>query len=223
MPRRPRLSTGGIAYHVLNRRVGRLDLFEKPSDYSAFEKILGEVYQRTGIRIACYCLMPNHWHLLLWPRSDGELSEVMRWITVTHTQRWHAHRHSSGTGPVYQGRFKSFPVQTDEHFMTVARYVERNAVRAKLVEHAEEWRWSSAYRVARQDDKLVEFLSPWPMDRPQNWIELLNEPDRASQLDDLRSSAQRGRPFGSEDWIIIVAKQLGLEATLHPRGRPKRT
>ena len=223
MPRRPRLSTGGVAYHVLNRRVGRLELFEKPSDYSAFEKILGEAYQRTGTRIACYCLMPNHWHLLLWPRRDGELSEVMRWITVTHTQRWHAHRHSSGTGPVYQGRFKSFPVQTDDHFMTVARYVERNAVRAKLVARAEEWRWSSAYRVARQDDKLVEFLSPWPMDRPQNWIELLNEPDRASQLDDLRSSAQRGRPFGSEDWIIIVAKQLGLEATLHPRGRPKRT
>src|SRR3989454_4275923 len=111
-----------------------------------------------------YCLMPNHWHLLLWTRSDGELSEVMRWITVTHTQRWHAHRHSSGTGPVYQGRFKSFPVQTDECFITVARYVERNALRAKLVGRAEEWRWSSAYRVARQDAKLMEFLSSWPMD-----------------------------------------------------------
>jgi putative transposase len=104
---------------------------------SAFEKILKEAHDRTGVRIAAYCLMPNHWHLLLWPRSDGELSEVMRWITVTHTQRWHAHRHSSGTGPVYQGRFKSFPVQTDEHFITVARYVERNALRAKLVKRAE--------------------------------------------------------------------------------------
>lgn len=124
---------------------------------------------------------------------------------------------------MYQGRFKSFPVQTDDHFMMVARYVERNAVRAKLVQHAEEWWWSSAYRVARQDDKQVEFLSPWPVNRPQNWIELLNEPDRASQLDELRSSAQRGRPFGSEDWRVSVAKQLGLEATLHPRGCPKRT
>ena len=222
MPRRPRLSTGGIAYHVLNRRVGRLELFENPSDYSAFEKILAEASHRTGIRIAAYCLMPNHWHLLLWPRTDGELSDVMRWITVTHTQRWHAHRHSAGTGPVYQGRFKSFPVQTDEHFITVARYVERNAVRAKLVERAEEWRWSSAFKVARQDGKFVEFLSSWPMERPQNWIELLSAPDKASELDDLRSSAQRGRPFGSGDWMINVAKQLRLEATLHPRGRPKR-
>ena len=100
-------------------------LFEKPADYRAFEKILGEAIERTNIRIAAYCFMPNPWHLLLWPREDGDLSEVMRWITVTHTQRWHAHRHSSGSGPVYQGRFKSFPVQTDEHFLTVARYVER--------------------------------------------------------------------------------------------------
>jgi putative transposase len=91
MPRRPHLSTGGLAYHVLNRRVGRLPLFEKPSDYLSFQKILPEAHERTGIRIAAFCLMPNHWHLLLWPRNDGELSEVMRWITVTHTQRWHAH------------------------------------------------------------------------------------------------------------------------------------
>src|SRR6185503_14295500 len=133
MPRRHRAATGGLAYHVLNRRAGRLPLFEKPSDYSAFERVLQEAYQRTGIRIASYCLMPNHWHLLLWPREDGELSESLRWITVTHSQRWHAHRQTGGTGPVYQGRFKSFPVQADEHFLTVARYVERNALRAGLV------------------------------------------------------------------------------------------
>src|SRR5881398_2079527 len=140
MPRRARISTGGLAYHILNRRVGRLGLFDKPADYMAFEKILSEAHERTGIRIAAYCLMLNHWHFVLWPRDDGELSEVMRWITVTHTQRWHAHRESFGDGPVYQGRFKSFPVQTDEHFLTVARYVERNALRAELVERVEECR-----------------------------------------------------------------------------------
>src|SRR5688572_18565976 len=130
MPRRPRLAAGGLAYHVLNRRVGRLSLFEEPADYTAFEKILQEAVARTRIRVAAYCLMPNHWHLLLWPRQDGELSGVLRWITVTHAQRWHAYRQTGGTGPVYQGRFKSFPVQTDEHFLAVARYVERNALRA---------------------------------------------------------------------------------------------
>ena len=221
MPRRPRLSTGGLAYHVLNRRVGRLPLFEKPTDYTAFEKILHEAHRRTGVRIAAYCLMPNHWHLLLWPRNDGELSEVMRWITVTHTQRWHAHRHTSGSGPVYQGRFKSFPVQTDEHFLTVARYVERNAVRAKLVARAEEWQWSSLWRWARNDSRLLEFLTEWPVERPPQWLQWVNQTEREAELEDLRCSAQRGRPFGSEDWVARTAKRLGLESALRQRGRPK--
>src|SRR5437867_9289490 len=178
MPRRARISTGGLAYHILNRRVGRLGLFDKPADYMAFEKILNEAHERTGIRIAAYCLMRNHWHLLLWPRDDGELSEVMRWITVTHTQRWHAHRESFGSGPVYQGRFKSFPVQTDEHFLTVARYVERNALRAKLVKRAEQWQWSSLWRWAQGDPKLLAFLSDWPVKRPRQWVGWVNRPGR---------------------------------------------
>jgi putative transposase len=200
-----------------------LPLFEKPGDYSAFEKVLGEAYERTNVRIAAYCLMPNHWHLLLWPRDDGELSEVMRWITVTHTQRWHAHRHSAGSGPVYQGRFKSFPVQTDEHFLTVARYVERNALRAGLVERAEQWQWSSLWRFLRGDGKPSGILSQWPMERPKDWVDFVNESERESELEDLRSSAQRGRPFGSEDWTVKIAKQLGLESTMNGRGRPKRS
>ncbi len=221
MPRRARISTGGLAYHILNRRVGRLALFDKPADYMAFEKILNEAHERTGIRIAAYCLMPNHWHLLLWPRDDGELSEVMRWITVTHTQRWHAHRQSFGSGPVYQGRFRSFPVQTDEHFLTVARYVERNAVRAKLVKRAEQWQWSSLWRWAQGDPKLLAFLSDWPVKRPRQWVGWVNRPETASELEDLRCSAQRGRPFGSQGWVVRIAKRLSLESTLRPRGRPK--
>jgi putative transposase len=220
MPRRPRLAAGDIAYHVLNRRAGRLALFEKPTDYAAFEKILAEAHTQTKIRIAAYCLMPNHWHLLLWPRHDGELSEVLRWITVTHTQRWHSHHHSAGTGPVYQGRFKSFPVQTDEHFLTVARYVERNALRAKLTDNAEDWQWSSLWRHGQTDPKLTSWLSDWPMERPRNWTTSVNRPHTASELESLRVSAQRGRPFGDEGWVRRMAKRFGMESTLRPRGRP---
>ncbi|MBA5871699.1 MAG: hypothetical protein GDA68_17145 [Nitrospira sp. CR2.1] len=221
MPRRPRLAAGELAYHVLNRRVGRLPLFEKPADYAAFEKILAEAVEATRIRIAAYCLMPNHWHLFLWPRRDGELSEVLRWITVTHTQRWHAHHKTAGTGPVYQGRFKSFPVQTDEHFLTVARYVERNALRAKLVRRAEDWQWSSLWRRTQGEPKLTAWLCDWPMDRPRDWGGWVNRPQGAAELEALRTSVQRGRPFGDEGWVRRIAKRFGMESTLRPRGRPK--
>jgi putative transposase len=145
MPRRPRLSTGGLAYHVLNRRVGRLPLFDKPADYAAFEKILAEAHKKTGFRIAAYCLMPNHWHLLSWPRTDGELP-TFRGHAVDHCDAHTTVACSSshvGDRAGLSRTFKSFPVQTDEHFLTVARYVERNAVRAALVTRAEEWQWSS--------------------------------------------------------------------------------
>jgi len=221
MPRRPRLAAGDLAYHVLNRRVGRLQLFEKPTDYAAFENILAEAHAQTKIRIAAYCLMPNHWHLLLWPRHDGELSEVLRWITVTHTQRWHAHHHSAGTGPVYQGRFKSFPVQTDEHLLTVARYIERNALRAQLADRAEDWQWSSLWRREQMDPKFGSWLSDWPMERPRDWAIKVNRPQMASELEALRVCVQRGRPFGDEGWVRRMAKRFGMESTLRPRGRPK--
>ena len=155
MPRRIRATAGGLVYHVLNRGVGRMRLFRKAADFSAMEQVLGEAVQRTRTRLLAYCLMSNHWHLLFWPREDGELSEVMRWLTVTHTQRWHANRHTSGTGPIYQGRFKSFPVESDDHLLTVARYVERNPLRANLVEHAVDWQWCSLWRRCQGDAAIL--------------------------------------------------------------------
>ena len=165
--------------------------------------------------------MPNHWHLLLWPRRVGELSEVLRWITVTHTQRWHAHHHTAGTGPVYQGRFKSFPVQTDEHFLTVARYVERNAVRAKLVTRAEDWQWSSVWRRGQGEPKLMSWLSAWPVPQPRDWMAQVNRSQSALAVETLRVSVQRGRPFGEDSRARRMAKRFGMESTLRPRGRPK--
>ena len=221
MPRRPRLAAGDLAYHVLNRRVGRLPLFDKPTDYTTFEKILAEAQDSTGIRIAAYCLMPNHWHLLLWPRRDAELSEVLRWITVTHTQRGHAHHKTAGSGPVYQGRFKSFPVQTDGHFLTVARYVERNALRAKLVDRAEDWHWSSLWRRAQGDATLTAWLRDWPVERPRDWVARVNRPHTTSELESLRLAVQRGRPFGEDAWVRRMVRRFGLESRVRPRGRPK--
>ena len=222
MPRRLRETAGGIVYHVLNRAVGRMTLFEKEADYLAFEQVLEETCERMEIRILSYCVMPNHWHLLLWPREDGELSQVMRWLTVTHTQRWHAHYHTSGTGPVYQGRFKSFPVESDGHFLTVARYVERNALRANLVKRAQDWRWSSLRRRLERDKSVSRMLSEWPVPRPSDWTRRVNRPLTEGELESLRRSVRRGRPYGSDDWTQRMAKRLRLESTLRPPGRPRK-
>lgn len=142
-------------------------------------------------------------------------------LTITHTQRWHAHHRTAGTGPVYQGRFKSFPVQTDAHFLTVARYVERNALGAKLVTRAEAWPWSSLWRRDQGDGQLTVWLSDWPVERARDWLARGNRPQGASELEALRLSVHRGRPFGDEGWVRRMVKRFGMESTLRPRGRPK--
>ena len=222
MPRRLRECDGNIIYHVLNRAVGRGTLFNKKQDYEAFEQVLAETVERSSTRLLSYAVMPNHWHLLVWPREDGELSEVMRWLSVTHTQRWHAHYHTAGTGPLYQGRFKSFPVQSDEHFLTVARYVERNALRANLVKRAQDWQWSSLWRRCQRDKSLTDFLAKWPIATPTDWLRRVNRPLTKGELEAVRRSVQRGAPFGGDRWSARIVRQLGLESSLRPRGRPRK-
>ena len=222
MPRTSRVAPGGMVFHVLNRGVGRQRLFDKPADYAAFEELLEETLVKQPIRICSYCLMPNHWHFVLWPENDGDLAAFMQRLSVTHVTRWQKHRCRVGEGHVYQGRFKSFPVEADDYFYQVTRYVERNALRANLVEHAEDWQWSSLWRRERGTVDQRRWLSGWPLPRPRCWVELVNEPQTDAELDALRRSVLRGQPFGSTEWIERTAKELGLESTLRSRGRPRR-
>jgi putative transposase len=222
MPRRARRAPGGLVYHVLNRAVARLPLFQKDGDFEAFERVLLVAMAKHPIRLLGYCLMPNHWHMVLWPRQDGELSAFVRWLTHTHSMRWHAHYHTSGTGHIYQGRFKSFPVETDAHFYTVLRYVERNALRAKLARRAENWRWSSLWQRHHPGGKVSAMLHAWPLPEPEDWAELVNAPQTTAELEAVRRAVSRGSPFGSEGWQRRIAKRLSLEYTLRARGRPKK-
>ena len=220
MARRTRCSDAGYVYHVLNRAVGRATLFDKPGDYAAFEKILQQAWERTSMRLLSYVFMPNHWHLVVWPDRDGTLSTYAQWLTVTHVRRWHAHYHTEGTGPIYQGRFKSFPVQEDDHFLTLCRYVERNPLRAKMVERAENWRWSSLWHRTRKTK--VAWLSEWPIAVPSEWTAHVNGVETESELAALRRSVVRGAPYGEEQWQANTATALGLETSLRPQGRPKK-
>ena len=220
MPRPLRTAPGGFVYHVLNRANSRRRIFESDRDYLAFERVLAEMQERVSMRILAWCVMPNHWHLLLWPRRDGDLSTYMRLVTLTHTQRRHAHRGSAGTGHLYQGRFKSFVVQDDAHFLTVSRYVEANALRGNLVERAQDWRWGSLWSQVRGKTEPAPCVDPWPVARPSDWLAYVNQAAQTTEVNTLRRCTQRGSPYGDEAWVGNVADQLGLESTLRPRGRP---
>jgi putative transposase len=164
--------------------------------------------------------MPNHWHLVLWPKQDGELSRYAQWLTVTHVRRWHEHRHTRGTGPLYQGRYKSFPVEEDDHFLRLCRYVERNPLRANRVVRAEQWRWSSLWH--RCHATGVPWLHDWPLPLPKNWLRFVNGVETERELAALRSSVLRGAPYGDESWQQRTAAALKLESALRRVGRPRK-
>ena len=158
--------------------------------------------------------------MVLWPEHDGDLSDFLGWLTMTHTQRWHANRGTTGSGHLYQGRFKSFPVQTDHYYLAVCRYVVRNPVRAGLVDSAEKWRWSSLGSIEFGYDRCSDLISEGPLARPPNWLEYVNHEETESDLGALRKSVQRGRPFGDGDWLNKIVMNFGMESTIRPRGRP---
>ena len=219
MPRTARASLGNWCYHVLNRGNARAEVFHKPDDYAAFVGLFAPACERISMRLVGWCLMPNHFHLVLWPRKDGDLGRWMQWLLTSHVRRYHKHYHSSGH--VWQGRFKAFPIQQDEHFLTVLRYVERNALRAGLVKSAEDWAWGSLRsRAARGGSDL---LAPPPVDLPKGWSRLVNQPQSETEVSAVRASVVRGRPFGGKTWTRIAATKMGLESTLRPRGRPRKT
>jgi putative transposase len=220
MPRAARKAPGGQVYHVLNRSVGKLHLFHDDGDFEAFQRVLVEAHQRHPIRILAYCVLSNHWHFVVWPEADGQVTDFFRWLAHTHAMRWRVAHRTVGYGHLYQGRFKSFPVQSDEHLLTVLRYVERNALGAGLVARAEDWRWGSLWARRRGDKALKAVLSPWPVERPRGWTDRVNAPLSARELARLRASIERGRPFGDDQWIKRTVGELGLEHTVRPEGRP---
>ena len=222
MPRVARVAPGGWVYHVLNRAVGGLSLFRKEADYAAFERVMLEAYAHHPTRILAWTLMRNHWHFVIWPRKEGELTAFMRRLAHTHAMRWHVAHRTVGCGHLYQGRFKSFPIERNEHFLTVCRYVERNPLTAKLVKRAEDWRWSSLWVRRNGEAQLKSLLSDWPVDRPRNWVQTVNAAWSPKEQEALRTCIARNQPFGSPAWQAATAAKLGLQHTMRPEGRPKK-
>src|SRR6266511_2879528 len=159
------------------------------------------------MRILGYCIMGNHWHLVLWPYQDGELSRFIGRLTTTHVRRYFLHYHDQAGGHLYQGRFKNFPVENDASVLQVLRYAEANPLRAKMVPRAQDWPFSSLWHLARgESDPLLDEL---PVERPANWIEWVNQPQDQGELTRLRTSLVRGRPYGRADWVTRMCRELG--------------
>jgi putative transposase len=213
-----------MCFHVLNRAVGRRTLFHTAGDYAAFLDILAETLRTRPMRICGYCVMPNHWHMVLWPEHDGDLSTFLQHLTNLHVKRWKFTHGEIGLGHLYQGRFKSFPIQSEHYFVTAVRYVERNPLRGNLVARAEDWLWSS---LGQQSTSEPIRLARWPVPGPTDatraeWIERVNAPQTDAELKSIWNSVTRGAPFGDERWANDVAQSLGLTSSLHPRGRPRK-
>ena len=220
MGRAPRADVAGGIYHALNRGNARHDIFFKPQDFEAFERIVAEALSKFSVNLIAYQWMTNHWHMLLSPETDGGMGAFIRWITLTHTQRYHAHHRTTGYGHVYQGRFRSFPVQDDDHFHTVCRYVERNALTANLVEKAEDYSWGSLHNWLSSDSPIK--LATWPVRRLPRWVERVNRALTEKELKAIRHCVSRGKPYGNEKWTTKTVKKHGLESTMRPRGRSKK-
>jgi len=220
MPRTGRIAPGGFVFHVLNRGVGKTRLFRSQKDYQAFQRCLIQTLDNTPMRILDYCVMPNHWHLLLWPEKDGELAEFMMRLTNMHVRRWLTAHNQVGSGHLYQGRYKSFATQDDDHLTTVARYIERNALRAGLVIRAEDWPWSGVGQNALPGDLQIP-LTDWPVRRRSDWLQWLNAPQTAAEEEAIRRCCRESRPYGTASRIERSKKVLGWQEP-GKAGRPRK-
>ena len=205
---------------MLNRGAGKTKLFQTRKDHVAFQHCLIEALERNPIRLIGYCVMPTHWHLLLWPRRDGELAAFMMWLTNTHVRRWLSAHGQVGRGHLYQGRYRNFAVKSDEHLSTVDRYIARNAVRAKLAGRAELWPWSAVGQGQLEAELRVP-LAPGPVKRRQDWLKWVNQPQTAAEEAAMRRCIRQSRPFGDDRWLSRTMRQLGWTEP-RPPGRPRK-
>ncbi len=218
MPRVERALADNCTYHVLNRGNAKQTVFNNMSDYRAFHRLMEKAKGRYAVRVFAYCLMPNHFHLVVQPECGEELSKFMQWLMTSHVRRHHQRRGTSGH--VWQGRYKSFPIEHDSHLLVVMRYVERNPVRAGLVSSAFDWPWSSHKERLGQVSPLL--IDRCPVQLPIDWTEYIDQPLSKSELGALRRSVNRQSPYGTAQWQSKVCAKYSLESTLRPRGRPRK-
>lgn len=204
----------GECHHVINRGNLRARLFFNDEDYRTFVCLLAETVTRFDLPLLGYCVMPNHWHLVVLTKTQSGLSRAMHWLTTTHTIRWCRGHERPGPGHVYQGRFRSVPLQAGLSLCRVLRYVERNALEKRLCECAEAWPWGSAYQRLQASEGPA--LLPQPFLAEAQWLQYINSPEIDSDIGD---AIRRNLPIGDPDWVKAVRGQRKPPDGRRP-GRP---
>jgi putative transposase len=173
MARARRQTAPGAVHHVVNRGNRKRRIFYKRGDYQAFLKVLAQAVAEYKMRVISFCVMGNHWHLVLWPRESESISAFVHWLTSTHVRRYHAHYQLTGTGHLYQARFRNDICRDDRALLAVMRYVEGNPVAAGITKRAEDYEWSSLRLRMRGDPAGI--LAPCPIVLPSNWAAYVTE------------------------------------------------
>jgi putative transposase len=227
MGRLPRAIDKGLVYHAFNRGNNGADVFAEEGDYQAFLQALAQTQSRYQFKLFGYCLMINHFHLLLQPGAEQSISRILQSLTVAHTWRFHKRHHSSGH--VWQGRFKSPVIQDDAHMLVVLRYIEANPLRASMVSDPGDYQWCSYqhHGLGRPDELLSSFpewqrLGPTEAERRRRWRAKLRAAQKQEELRGVRSSLASGRPFGDTPWTEGIAQRLKINLERRPRGRPRK-
>ena len=222
MARQPRIDVADEIYHIINRANARQQIFATRQDYRAALIALQETLEKVPIDIFSYTLMPNHWHFSVRPIQDGDMGKFFGKFTQKVTQRWHASHQTTGSGHLFQSRFKSFLVGRESYLLQLMKYIDTNALRAHLVSRAEDWPWGSLYIRTKYPQLANKLLAPWPMDTPNDYLNDVNQPLSETHLRAIRHSVEKGKPYGDSDWVNNTIKKYGLKHTARKSGRPKK-
>jgi putative transposase len=219
MARLARVVMPGVPHHVTQRGNRRQQVFFGDEDYAIYKTLLAEGCREAGVAVWAYCLMPNHVHLILRPGDEDGLRAALGEAHRRYTR--YVNLREGWRGYLWQGRFSSFPMDED-HLFRCARYVELNPVRAKLVRHARDWRWSSARaHLAGRDDGLVR-VEPL-LEFARDWKAFLGETLALDEIEEIRSRERTGRPLGAARFVARMEKKLGRTLTPQKRGpKPKK-
>ncbi len=220
MARQPRVDISDEVYHVINRSNARWRIFKSEKDYQNVLDSLKETLELIPISIYAFCIMPNHWHFAVKPHKNGDLGRFFGKFTQKLTQRWHASHNTTGSGHLFQGRFKSFLVEKDSYFLQLMKYIEANPLRAKMVKRAEDWEWSSLYLRMNIPDNAEKLLAAWLIDIPRDYLKLVNKSLHKPELKSIRHAVLRSSPLGKQAWINSKVEKYDLQYTVRREGRP---